>query len=148
MNFEEHRFGMMMSPSRFRVLLLAFVMVLQTMAGGFSVARAMPGGADPFFSAHCSKDSAAADRAGDSGRDGRLHTCDSCLLCAGPPPLAVVGFNLAFATPRAFHNIGFVRYDLSGAPARIARARLARGPPVIAPSASAPSSSLARAAFF
>jgi hypothetical protein len=124
-----------MRLSSVRALLFAFVMVMQTVAGGFGVARAMPGGADPGLSAHCGSISANEDGADDTRRDAGRHRCESCLLCAGPPSLSAVAFAPGLLPPRAFQRAGFIRSDGAGAPARIARARLARGPPAVGSSA-------------
>ncbi|MDJ0448609.1 DUF2946 family protein [Methylocystis sp. JR02] len=124
-----------MRPSSLRALLLAFVMVLQAVAGGFGAARAAPSGFDPQISAHCGQSHASETGSGNTGRDAHHHMCESCLLCAGPPSLPVGAFYLVPAQPRIFHSARFVAADSAGAPARLARGRLARGPPAIFPSA-------------
>ncbi len=118
-----------MRPSSLRALLLAFVMVLQTVAGGFGAARATPNGFDPQISAHCGQSHASETGRGDTGRDAHHHMCESCLLCAGPPSLAVGAFSSVPAQPRVFHSARFTAAEISLTPARLARARLARGPP-------------------
>lgn len=120
-----------MRPSSLRALLVAFVMVLQTVAGGLGAVRATPNGFDPQISAHCGLSHASEPGSDDTGRDAHHHMCESCLLCAGPPSLAVGAFYPDLAQPRIFHSARFIAADSAGAPARLARGRLARGPPAI-----------------
>jgi hypothetical protein len=120
-----------MRPSSLRALLLAFVMVMQAVAGGAGVARAAPDGFDPRISSHCGQSHAGETGSGDTGRDAHHHMCESCLLCAGPPSIPVGVFYPVPAQPRVFHSARFTATDIALTPARLARARLARGPPAI-----------------
>lgn len=117
-----------MQPSSLRALLLAFAMVLQAMAGGFGAAHAMPG-FEQGVSTHCGQTSAADHSAGEAGRDTHRQMCESCLLCAGPPPLSVAAFDSVHVPLRAFQRVRFIGSESAKAPPRLACARLARGPP-------------------
>ncbi|WP_424361893.1 DUF2946 family protein [Methylocystis parvus] len=116
-----------MRLSSLRALFLVLAMVVQTVAGGWGVARAGTG-PDAGISAHCAKQ-AGVDRAGGAGRDARHHMCESCLLCAGPPSVALDDFTLQLLRPLASAPADFIFFDTSGAAARILQAHFARGPP-------------------
>lgn len=122
-----------MRLSSLRTLFLVLAMVVQTVAGGWGVARAATG-PDAGISAHCAKQG-GADRAGDGHRDLRHHMCESCLLCAGPPNVALDVFSLQLPTPRVSAPARFIFFNTSGVAARILQARLARGPPATSLSA-------------
>lgn len=122
-----------MRLSSLRALFLVLAMVAQTVAGGWGVAREAIGPAAG-ISAHCAK-MRGMDRAGDAHRDGRHHNCESCLLCAGPPSVALDVFTPQLLTPRASESASFIFFNTSGVAARILQARFARGPPSISLSA-------------
>jgi hypothetical protein len=117
-----------MRLSSLRVLFLVLTMVVQTVAGGWGVARAATGPLAAGMSAHCTKQG-GVDAAGDAHRDGRHEMCESCLLCAGPPTVALDVFSPQLLTPRASASPVFIFFNTSGVAARFLQARLARGPP-------------------
>ncbi|WP_442754202.1 hypothetical protein ACNHKD_14575 [Methylocystis sp. JAN1] len=118
-----------MRLSSLRVLILVLTMVMQTVAGGWGVARAATDPLEAGASAHCLKHD-GTDVAGDARRDGRGQMCESCLLCAGPPSVSLdATFAPELSAPRAVTSAGFVFSNISSVAARILHARFARGPP-------------------
>lgn len=120
-----------MRLSSLRALILVLAMVVQTVAGGWGVARAAAGPVEAGVSVHCMMQG-GSDDAGDARRDGPRHMCDSCLLCAGPPLVSLAGFAPVSPAPRAVRAAGFVLSSAQGFEARIAEASFARGPPAVA----------------
>jgi len=122
-------FGMKMRPSSFRALIFALAMVVQTVAGGWSVAHAAAGALKAGVSTHCAQKTDVDDDARDARHGAGRHMCESCCLCAGPPSVSVAEVVSVFVEPRAFTQAGLALTDAFAVSARIAQARLARGPP-------------------
>jgi hypothetical protein len=120
-----------MPISSFRAVLLALAMVLQTVAGGVGVARAMPAGLA--VSAQCAAISGKAEAARAGHRDGRQdqrhQDCDACCLCDGTAGVSVVDDVVVSFAPRACRATRFAPNASSAAPARLPEAHRARGPP-------------------
>lgn len=117
-----------MRPSSLRALLLALAMVLQTIAGGASVARAASMSSQVSASAHCERMRAPGDAA-PAKSDDRRHMCQACLLCAAPP-LVALGYpgDIVDRVPVSARG-GFVLSASEGASTRIAQGQRARAPP-------------------
>lgn len=118
-----------MRPSSLRALLLALAMVIQTIAGAGSVARAGVGVAGLAMTAHCATGVNEADGATDGRRHGRHQPCDSCCLCAGPPGASLIASGPALTAPRAFGLAGFVLNEAPASAAWLGQFNRARGPP-------------------
>ncbi|WP_363349313.1 hypothetical protein [Methylocystis echinoides] len=116
-----------MRPSSLRALLLAFALVIQTIAGGVGVARAMPG--ELALKAHCAEMAGQAGEGADSRHQRRHQHCESCCLCAGPPGVSLTEFAPAPMAPRAYRVAAPIPGDAGGVTPRLAQARFARGPP-------------------
>lgn len=117
-----------MRPSSLRALLLALAMVLQTVAGGWGVARAteLSGQA---LSAHCEN---AASGAGTADRDraGHRHSCQSCCLCAAPSTFPVVdAASTVESCAREYVRLGPVPANDVAHVSHVSTLCLARGPP-------------------
>lgn len=118
-----------MHSSSLRALLLALVMVLQTVAGNVGMARAMTDAAGLALTTHCDKtgDTPSDNAAG--GNQSHHRHCDSCCLCGEPPGVSLTESVPALMTRRAIRVAALVPSETSGAPARLAQAQQARGPP-------------------
>jgi hypothetical protein len=123
-----------MRVTSLRVLLLALALALQTIAGGWSVARAAPAGQNSSAALHCHRltlhfsghDGAPAEN------DRQNPMCPSCLLCDGPPAVSLptlLGFSPASSSPEALRA---PPAESSAFSARSVPSRFARGPPVAA----------------
>lgn len=117
-----------MRPSSFRALLLALAMVFQTIAGGMGVARASAGVVGPIISAHCEQ-MRVADNAAPADKTGHRHDCQSCLLCAGPPSVAIDVFVDSHAILRRCALTDFDAPAVTAPASRALRAQQARAPP-------------------
>ncbi|MGJ0506507.1 MAG: DUF2946 family protein [Methylocystis sp.] len=115
-----------MRKSSLRALLLALVMVVQAIAGGFGAAHATPGVTGAAL-AHCVSAGGEADKAGNPST--RHQHCDACCLCAAPATASVPDPGPAPVAPRAFHVVGFSPGDARVPHARVSRSQFARGPP-------------------
>lgn len=118
-----------MRPSSFRALLLALTMVFQTVVGGMGVARASTVVAEQTISAHCEQMRAADDAAPTDKAGRHRHDCQSCLLCAGPPSVAIDVFVDRHAILRRFALIGFDAAAVAAPGSCTLRAQQARAPP-------------------
>lgn len=120
-----------MRISSLRALLLALAMVLQTIAGGASVARAATNDGGQSVSAHCARllkqlhanDDAAPEQ--DSGRG----MCPSCLACDEPPTAWVLDLDVSVVVTQRVSRILHPSSDAQGRFARVEQAQSARGPP-------------------
>lgn len=127
-----------MRPSTLRALLLVLAMAFQTVAAGWSVARAAPGNARPptsaEVSAHCAhmlalagvkRQGAPASESGDHGM------CQSCLLCDGPPTVSLPAVSHVAAAARVCASVRQRPVETRPDFAPLAFARRARGPPTL-----------------
>lgn len=117
-----------MRPSSLRALLLALAMVLQTIAGGASVARAASMSSQVSASAHCERMRAPGDVT-PARSDDRRHMCQACLLCAAPPLVALANPGDVIGRVPVSVRGGFVLSASEGSFARIAQGQRARAPP-------------------
>ena len=117
-----------MRLSSLRALLLVLAMVAQTVAGGAGLARAAPFSSQQTLFAPCHQLD-AADQPGPADKAGHRHDCQSCLLCAGPPPVWVAVWAYDSATSLEYALIGFHSVDSPSLTARAARSHCARAPP-------------------
>jgi hypothetical protein len=118
-----------MRVSSFRALLLALAFVLQTIAAGAGVARALPESFQAGVSEHCERQGPDAGDASDAGRHAGRHHCDACYLCGGPPSLFVAGGATEVLSLRAVSTARLLSYSAPLAPVRLGSAAFARGPP-------------------
>lgn len=116
-----------MRVSSFRILLLALTLVVQTVAGGLSVAQATSSVDSQTVAHHCENMSAPDD--GAPADHGSQHgMCQHCLLCAVPHVGVASRAAFVFAT-RSVATIGFSTPVATTVRARLSTARSARGPP-------------------
>lgn len=113
--------------SPLRALLLALVMVAQTIAGGLGVAHAGPGG-ELAFAAHCETAGQDGNAAGGAPAGGHQH-CDSCCLCSAPQAAALPAGGAILRRSHAFHAVHFVLSEAREVFDRLTQAQSARGPP-------------------
>ncbi|WP_036280207.1 DUF2946 family protein [Methylocystis sp. ATCC 49242] len=124
-----------MRPSALRALLLALAMVIQTIAGGVSVARAATLASPQAISEHCDfmRGPHHGEPAGKAGsHDGRHNMCLSCLLCAGPPTISIDHRTDIVVEPRSYALIGFAPTEAGRLVSRAAQTSRARAPPAAA----------------
>jgi hypothetical protein len=117
-----------MSPASLHALLIALVMVVQTIAGGVGVARAtMINGVG--VAQHCQTPDTDAKKNGESRpATGDAHRCHDCCLSGGPLSLAVE--NHAIVTVQRIAVLFQAPVtDSTSVPSRLAYNRFARGPP-------------------
>lgn len=117
-----------MRLSSVRQLLLVLVMVMQTVAGGASVARAASFMPQFKLSAPCHQ-LRAAGPSDPADKAGHRHDCQSCLLCAEPPPVWFSAIANHSATSFDFAPVAVDATDTPSPPARAARSHCARAPP-------------------
>ncbi|PPD44065.1 MAG: hypothetical protein CTY15_08380 [Methylocystis sp.] len=120
-----------MRLSSLRALLLTLAMVVQTVAGGWSVAHAAAGASRTTISAHCEK-MHGGGHAGDAHHGGHPSCDNACCLCEEPGSFALSLFDAHFTNHLFVTTPGFVVSNLFSAPAPETRRRFARGPPAVA----------------
>lgn len=116
-----------MRISSLRILLLALALVVQTVAGGVSIAQAETGATTQIAAHHCENMSAPDDGAPDDHARPR-GMCQHCLLCAVPHVGIESRAAFVFAT-RSVATIGFSTPAATTVQVRLSTARSARGPP-------------------
>lgn len=118
-----------MRLSSLRALLLVLAMVAQTVAAGAGFARAAPFSSQQTLSATCHQLDAAG-QSGPADKAGHRHDCQSCLLCAGPPPVWIAAaWTTHAAASLDYALIAFNAADSPAPAARAARSHCARAPP-------------------
>jgi hypothetical protein len=117
-----------MRLSSLRALLLVLAMVAQTVAGGASIARAASMSSQQMLSGPCHQ-SGAGDQSGPANKVGHRHHCQSCLLCAEPPPVWIAGWSSLSEASVQYAPISFTTADSRSLTARPARSHCARAPP-------------------
>lgn len=117
-----------MGLSSLRALLLALAMVMQTVAGGASLAHAAslsPEGARAERCHERSEDSSPAEKSG------RHHHCQSCCLCAETWHAWVTDWTHDASASADYALIDFGAPAFSSLATRPARSHCARAPPAI-----------------
>lgn len=118
-----------MRLTTFRALLLVLAMVLQTVAGGATLARAASTASGETISAQCHF-LRADEHPASNDKAGHRHNCHTCLLCAEPPP-AWVSLASDYTVALGEHTLIDARpYAPPSFSERSSRAHSARAPPV------------------
>ncbi len=118
-----------MRLSSLRQLLLVLAMVAQTVAGGASIARAAAFSPHQTLAATCHQFH-EAERSGPAEKSGHRPDCQSCFLCAGPPPVwLAAGWTTHAAASVEYALIAFNTADYPSPAGRAARSHCARAPP-------------------
>lgn len=118
-----------MRLSSFRVLVLALAMVVQTVAGGVSIARDANIQPQQAVSAHCDL-MGAIDHAAPADKATHRHDCRSCLICAGPPAVSLTTAEENLVTVVGVAPLTFDLADAQSPDRRITRSHCARAPPL------------------
>lgn len=117
-----------MNASSFRSLLLALVMVTQTIVGGSGLARSASADAGAAAFSHCDGAIQGGEMGG--GHPGRHQHCDACSICAAPSNACVPEANSFLIWPQSGRRIvSLARDEKQVVGKAFSPSRPARGPP-------------------